>query len=34
MQATEYRKNLTQAIIESDVVRIFDDLLTVWVEEW
>lgn len=30
----DYRKRLTQAILDSDVVKIFDDLLTVAVEEW
>ncbi len=34
MVAVDYRQRLTQAIVDSDVVKIFDNLLTVAVEEW
>ncbi len=29
-----YRKDLEQAIVQADTIKIFDDLLTIWVEEW
>ena len=34
MVEVDYRQRLQQAILESDVVKIFDNLLTVGVEEW
>ena len=34
MVAVDYRQKLTQSVIESDVIKIFDNLLTVGVEEW
>jgi len=34
MIIVDYKKNLTQAIVDSDVVKIFDNLLTVAVEAW
>jgi hypothetical protein len=33
MVEVDYRQRLQQAILESDVVKIFDNLLTVGVEE-
>jgi hypothetical protein len=33
MVTVDYRQRLTQAIVDSDVVKIFDNLLTVAVEE-
>lgn len=31
---SEYRKALEKAIIQSDIIKLFDNLLTLWVEEW
>ena len=33
-QLVNYRDLLNKAILQSDVLKIFDYLLTIWVEEW
>lgn len=34
VESIDYRKDILEAIVQADTIRIFDDLLTIAVEEW